>query len=69
MEQIALHVEQGEQGEQNSTEKQIILRQVCLRYAGGVRALDDVSFSVKAGEMVFLTGHSGAGKSLRPGCR
>ena len=60
MEQIALHVEQGEQ---NSTEKQIILRQVCLRYAGGVRALDDVSFSVKAGEMVFLTGHSGAGKS------
>ncbi|HLD84565.1 MAG: cell division ATP-binding protein FtsE [Gammaproteobacteria bacterium RIFCSPHIGHO2_12_FULL_38_14] len=27
------------------------------------RALSDVSFSIEAGEMVFLTGHSGAGKS------
>lgn len=32
-------------------------------YAGGNRALTDVSFSIGRGNMVFLTGHSGAGKS------
>ncbi|MGD8385074.1 MAG: ATP-binding cassette domain-containing protein, partial [Lysobacterales bacterium] len=32
-------------------------------YAGGNRALTDVSFSIGRGDMVFLTGHSGAGKS------
>ena len=31
-------------------------------YPGGHRALDDLSFSVQAGEIVFVTGHSGAGK-------
>jgi cell division transport system ATP-binding protein len=36
---------------------------VAKRYAGGQEALKDVSFSVEAGEMVFLTGRSGAGKS------
>jgi cell division transport system ATP-binding protein len=34
-----------------------------MRYAEGIYALRDVSFELKAGEMVFLTGHSGAGKS------
>ena len=32
-------------------------------YAGGSRALADVSFHIEPGSMVFLTGHSGAGKS------
>ncbi len=36
---------------------------VSKRYAGGQEALKDLSFAVDAGEMVFLTGHSGAGKS------
>ena len=32
-------------------------------YPGGHRALADVSFTIEPGSMVFLTGHSGAGKS------
>ena len=36
---------------------------VSKRYANGFVALNDVSFQVGRGEMVFLTGHSGAGKS------
>jgi len=36
---------------------------VSKRYAEGIYALKDVSFELLAGEMVFLTGHSGAGKS------
>ncbi|WP_018692253.1 cell division ATP-binding protein FtsE [Algicola sagamiensis] len=41
----------------------IKFEQVSKTYAGGVKALDQVSFHLKAGEMAFLTGHSGAGKS------
>ena len=36
---------------------------VAKRYPGGQEALKDVSFSIDAGELVFLTGRSGAGKS------
>jgi cell division transport system ATP-binding protein len=37
--------------------------QVHKRYANGREALVNLSFTVDAGELVFLTGHSGAGKS------
>jgi len=36
---------------------------VSKHYPGGHRALADVSFTIEPGSMVFLTGHSGAGKS------
>jgi cell division transport system ATP-binding protein len=36
---------------------------VAKRYPGGQHALKDVSFSLQAGELAFLTGRSGAGKS------
>lgn len=36
---------------------------VSLRYREGVQALDGVSLHIRPGEMVFLIGHSGAGKS------
>lgn len=41
----------------------ITFNQVSKRYPGGFEALSQVDFSLDAGEMVFLTGHSGAGKS------
>jgi cell division transport system ATP-binding protein len=36
---------------------------VAKRYPGGLEALKNVSFSLAAGELAFLTGRSGAGKS------
>ncbi len=36
---------------------------VSKRYANGFEALKNLTFQVSRGEMVFLTGHSGAGKS------
>ena len=36
---------------------------VSKRYPGGHEALANVSFHIQPGEMAFLTGHSGAGKS------
>jgi cell division transport system ATP-binding protein len=41
----------------------ISFEHVSKRYAGGIAALQDVSFLLGPGEMAFLTGHSGAGKS------
>ena len=37
--------------------------QVSKRYPGGFEALTQINFSLKPAEMVFVTGHSGAGKS------
>jgi cell division transport system ATP-binding protein len=36
---------------------------VSKRYPGGHEALKNLSFEIASGELVFLTGHSGAGKS------
>jgi len=36
---------------------------VSKQYDAGFEALQEVSFNISAGELVFLTGHSGAGKS------
>src|SRR2546429_6795824 len=41
----------------------ITFDRVSKRYPNGREALTNVSFSVHSGEMVFLTGRSGAGKS------
>jgi ATP-binding cassette subfamily C protein len=41
----------------------IELRNVTFRYPGGPVVLDDVAFEVRPGEMVALSGRSGAGKS------
>lgn len=41
----------------------ITFNQVSKRYPGGFEALSQVDFSLEKGEMAFLTGHSGAGKS------
>lgn len=41
----------------------LCFEQVSKVYPGGTEALRAVSFTVARGELVFLTGHSGAGKS------
>ncbi len=41
----------------------IVFDQVSKLYSGGNEALSQVSFRLHRGEMAFLTGHSGAGKS------
>jgi cell division transport system ATP-binding protein len=41
----------------------IVFDHVSKRYPNGREALSGVSFRIEAGEMVFLTGRSGAGKS------
>ncbi len=41
----------------------IVASQLSKRYPGGYEALKDVSFEIPAGGLVFITGHSGAGKT------
>ncbi len=41
----------------------IEFKEVCKRYTTGQLALYNVNLTMRAGEMIFITGHSGAGKS------
>ena len=41
----------------------IVASHLNQRYPGGYEAIKDVSFEISAGQMVFITGHSGAGKT------
>jgi len=41
----------------------ILASNLTKRYPGGHDAVKDVSFEISAGQMVFITGHSGAGKT------
>lgn len=41
----------------------IVASNLSKRYPGGHDAVKDVSFEITAGQMVFITGHSGAGKT------
>ena len=41
----------------------IVASHLTKRYPGGFEALKGVSFEIGAGQMVFITGHSGAGKT------
>ena len=41
----------------------IQFEQVSKTYPGGHAALKNLSFKIDKGEMIFLAGHSGAGKS------
>lgn len=41
----------------------IEFQQVCKSYKGDLVALDNLTFEIERGELVFLAGHSGSGKS------
>jgi cell division transport system ATP-binding protein len=41
----------------------IVASNLSKRYPGGFEAIREVSFQISAGQMVFITGHSGAGKT------
>ena len=41
----------------------ISFSKIWKRYPGGLEALRNITFTIDAGEMVFITGHSSAGKS------
>ncbi|CAM3805021.1 ABC transporter ATP-binding protein [Parendozoicomonas haliclonae] len=49
--------------EQTATAGRLEFRHVSLSYDGRHKALDDVSFTVEAGQFTAIVGHSGSGKS------
>jgi cell division transport system ATP-binding protein len=46
-----------------SSDIMVHLKNLSMSYQRGVNALDDLSFQIKKGDFVFLTGPSGAGKT------
>ncbi len=46
-----------------SEDKIIVFEQVSKQYPGDIHALSNLSFAIENHELVFLAGHSGAGKS------
>ena len=42
----------------------IRFEQVSKRFRGEQIAVDNISFEINTGEMIFIAGHSGAGKPL-----
>ncbi|HMT01869.1 MAG TPA: ATP-binding cassette domain-containing protein [Burkholderiales bacterium] len=47
----------------NKNNTMISFEQVYKKYPGKINALSNLSFEIEKGELVFFTGHSGAGKS------
>lgn len=43
--------------------RMVMFEQVYKKYSGNITAIENLSFSIERGELVFLAGHSGAGKS------
>ncbi|MCC2625207.1 MAG: ftsE [Burkholderiales bacterium] len=41
----------------------VVFEQVYKKYPGNITAVENLSFNIERGELVFLAGHSGAGKS------
>lgn len=47
----------------SDNQQMIVASNLTKRYSGGYEALRDVSFEISAGQMVLVSGHSGAGKT------
>lgn len=41
----------------------IVAKDLCLTYGDGTKALSDVNLKIKSGELIFITGVSGSGKT------
>lgn len=59
----ALSIEKGGERKLDEPFRELRLERVGFSYKTGGKALDDISFSIKAGDRIALVGPSGAGKS------